>query len=75
VYVAIGAFGVVGGHADAEVPYVFVAIGAIHIVLSFLFKRTRRELESMPPGPMRPTPTGRFRATGWPPSKNPDDYR
>lgn len=26
-------------------------------------------------GPLRATPTGRFRATGWPPSKNPDDYR
>ncbi|WP_035128054.1 hypothetical protein [Conexibacter woesei] len=27
------------------------------------------------PNPLRATPTGRFRATGWPPSKEPGDYR
>lgn len=27
------------------------------------------------PGPLAPTPAGRFRATGWPPSRDPDDYR
>jgi len=27
------------------------------------------------PGPLAPSGTGRFRATGWPPSKDPADYR
>lgn len=27
------------------------------------------------PDPLRATPAKRFRATGWPPSKSPDDYR
>lgn len=27
------------------------------------------------PGPLSPTPAKRFRATGWPPSKDPEDYR
>jgi hypothetical protein len=26
-------------------------------------------------GPLAPSGTGRFRASGWPPSKDPDDYR
>jgi hypothetical protein len=27
------------------------------------------------PGPLAPSGVGRFRATGWPPSRDPDDYR
>ncbi|MCW2993859.1 MAG: hypothetical protein JWQ18_1354 [Conexibacter sp.] len=39
-----------------------------------------RERPSVPegalgPGPLAPSGTGRFRATGWPPSKDPADYR
>jgi hypothetical protein len=58
------------GHVNG-VALVIAARGTIDVIASFFLAPGRRRR----PGPLDATPTGRFRATGWPPSKDPDAYR
>jgi hypothetical protein len=62
-----------GGH-DPALAWIFVGGGALRVVMSFFF-RWRLGAGVDGPGPLTPSPTGRFRASGWPPSKDPEAYR
>jgi hypothetical protein len=74
IFLAIGLYGL---EADKDSVIVVGALisGVLRVAAGLL-----RDPPVVVPGPEGPgtlaaTPTGRFRATGWPPSKNPDDYR
>jgi hypothetical protein len=75
---ALLTFGVVlllTGDNDDETWILLIAIGAGRMVASFFFTWSRLSGGKEGPGPLDATGTGRFRASGWPPSKDPGDYR
>jgi hypothetical protein len=71
--VGLGAFGYASGIGD-DVRAVFLVGGVLRVAAAFLF---RWEIASgaRGPGTLASSGTGRLRATGWPPSKDPADYR
>jgi hypothetical protein len=74
-FVVLGAIGLIGGNSVAGLSWLFVIGGGARAVLSFFVRWPEPGAGAAGPGPLRSTPAGRFRATGWPPSKNPEDYR
>jgi hypothetical protein len=72
-FLALGAVGYAAGIGE-DVRALFAIGGAVRLGLSF-FVSGRLGDGKAGPGTLRATPTRRFRATGLPPSKNPDDYR
>ena len=63
-----------GKDTDTGLAYLVIAAGQVAVA----FLRTPRAVdpdEPLGPGPLARTPSGRFRASGWPPSKDVDDYR
>lgn len=60
-----------GAVNGAEVTLMWTVSGGVQVIVSFFVNPRRRS----GPGPLDPTPAGRFRATGWPPSKDPEEYR
>lgn len=74
---ALGAYALLS-HQEPPAIAALIVFGAGH-VFTGLFRDPPPIVpdtgDTADTGPLRATPTGRFRATGWPPSKNPDDYR
>lgn len=60
------------GHSDFG--WLFAIGGAVRAALAF-FVVWPTPGGASGPGTLRATPAKRFRATGWPPSKDPDEYR
>jgi hypothetical protein len=71
---ALGALGLALG-ADTALSGLALVGGVLRVVLAFVLAPPRPSVAVDGPHPLRATGTGRLRATGWPPSKNPDDYR
>jgi hypothetical protein len=61
-----------GGDPSIDVPWIIA--GALWSASAFRAPRPELLPHVEGPGPLAPTPTGRF-WSGWPPSKDPDDYR
>jgi hypothetical protein len=75
VFALVGALHLIKGK-DADLGIVFLAIAAGHLFVAFFVApRVNEAAEELGPGSLRATPARRFRASGWPPSKRPDDYR
>jgi hypothetical protein len=71
-YLGVGLLGVLHHHG---LGIVFLGLGVVYVLKGLLTTPPAAMSSDRGPGSLAPTPTGRFRATGWPPSKNPDDYR
>jgi hypothetical protein len=66
----------VTGHDADELGIVLFAVAAANVASAFLVTpRAAEARDPLGPGPLARTPSGRFRASGWPPSKDVDDYR
>jgi hypothetical protein len=73
-WAGLGAVVLVAGK-DPYLAWLFLGGGGLRIVAAWFFAPSEPTPAADGPDPLRATPTGRFRATGWPPSKNPEDYR
>jgi hypothetical protein len=74
VWIAAAVFTLALGSGDRWEAVPSLVVGVLWSIGAFLpsWRPSRR---GDGPDPLRGTPTGRVRATGWPPSKDPDDYR
>ena len=73
-FVGVGIIDIVLRDGRGELGWIFGIGGAVRVALSF-FVVWSTPGEASGPGTLRATPAKRFRATGWPPSKDPDAYR
>jgi hypothetical protein len=72
-FLVVGTLEVVTGK-DAGLGVLWILAGA-RWTWSSTRERPPTPGGSLGPGPLASSGTGRFRATGWPPSKDPADYR
>ena len=72
-FVGLGVVRLVAGD-DRELGALWVLLG-LRFAWSSTRERPPEPEDAHGPGPLAPSGTGRFRASGWPPSKDPSDYR